>query len=114
MQSKCATRNGEFHVQLSFLCNSSYASSMKDLSRDAYSDGVIFRTHRQRTQNYIKTLESEVVRLRESESNLLQDKDKLQQVSTGKVMSSRIGLTGDIASGFTQRLFDLEFHSSTL
>lgn len=36
------------------------------------------RTHRQRTQNYIKTLESEVVRLRNSENALLQEKDNLQ------------------------------------
>lgn len=36
------------------------------------------RTHRQRTQNYIKTLESEVVRLRESETNLIQERDKIQ------------------------------------
>ena len=35
-------------------------------------------THRQRTQNYIKTLESEVVRLRESETNLMQERDKLR------------------------------------
>ena len=35
-------------------------------------------THRQRTQNYIKTLESEVVRLRESEMSLIQVRDKLQ------------------------------------
>lgn len=36
-------------------------------------------THRQRTQNYIKTLESEVVRLRESEMKLMEDKEKLQK-----------------------------------
>lgn len=36
------------------------------------------RTHRQRTQNYIKTLESEVVRLREAETSLMQERDKLQ------------------------------------
>lgn len=35
-------------------------------------------THRQRTQNYIKTLESEVVRLRGSEANLMTERDKLQ------------------------------------
>lgn len=35
-------------------------------------------THRQRTQNYIKTLESEVVRLRGSESSLVQEKENLQ------------------------------------
>ena len=40
-------------------------------------------THRQRTQNYIKTLESEVVRLRESESKLMQERDKIKgQVET--------------------------------
>ncbi|KAK3169810.1 hypothetical protein OEA41_009194 [Lepraria neglecta] len=37
------------------------------------------RTHRQRTQNYIKTLESEVVRLRESEMKLMQEKEKLEK-----------------------------------
>lgn len=36
------------------------------------------RTHRQRTQNYIKTLESEVVRLRGSESHLMEERDKFQ------------------------------------
>ncbi|KAL9124870.1 MAG: hypothetical protein Q9217_005849 [Psora testacea] len=36
------------------------------------------RTHRQRTQNYIKTLESEVVRLRESEARLVTERDNLQ------------------------------------
>ena len=39
----------------------------------------LLSTHRQRTQNYIKTLESEVVRLRESEMRLLEDKEKLQK-----------------------------------
>ena len=44
---------------------------------------VSYRTHRQRTQNYIKTLESEVVRLREAETNLLQERDKLKgQIET--------------------------------
>lgn len=42
-------------------------------------------THRQRTQNYIKTLETEVVRLRESENNLMRERDKLQsQIDTLK------------------------------
>ncbi|KAL9014549.1 MAG: hypothetical protein Q9173_000804 [Seirophora scorigena] len=36
------------------------------------------RTHRQRTQNYIKTLESEVLRLRGSEGDLTQANKKLQ------------------------------------
>lgn len=36
------------------------------------------RTHRQRTQNYIKTLESEVVRLRASESSLMRQRDECQ------------------------------------
>ncbi|KAI4122270.1 MAG: hypothetical protein LQ338_005917, partial [Usnochroma carphineum] len=36
------------------------------------------RTHRQRTQNYIKTLESEVIRLRDSEGDLTQANKKLQ------------------------------------
>ena len=35
-------------------------------------------THRQRTQNYIKTLEQEVVRLRNSETSLIQERDKLR------------------------------------
>ncbi|MCJ1257682.1 hypothetical protein MMC24_005508 [Lignoscripta atroalba] len=36
------------------------------------------RTHRQRTQSYIKTLEQEVLRLRASESKLTQNQDHLQ------------------------------------
>ncbi|MCJ1225838.1 hypothetical protein MMC12_002487 [Toensbergia leucococca] len=36
------------------------------------------RTHRQRTQNYIKTLEQEVIRLRGSETSLMYERDKLQ------------------------------------
>ncbi|KAL8660475.1 MAG: hypothetical protein Q9202_006511 [Teloschistes flavicans] len=36
------------------------------------------RTHRQRTQNYIKALESEVIRLRGSEGDLMQHNNKLQ------------------------------------
>ncbi|KAI4166754.1 MAG: hypothetical protein LQ343_007776 [Gyalolechia ehrenbergii] len=36
------------------------------------------RTHRQRTQNYIKTLESEVIRLRGSEGDLTEKNKKLQ------------------------------------
>ncbi|KAL8704865.1 MAG: hypothetical protein Q9201_001981 [Fulgogasparrea decipioides] len=36
------------------------------------------RTHRQRTQNYIKALESEVIRLRGSEGDLMQENKKLQ------------------------------------
>ena len=35
-------------------------------------------THRQRTQNYIKTLETEVIRLRGSENTLIQEKENLQ------------------------------------
>ncbi|KAL9586600.1 MAG: hypothetical protein Q9212_000795 [Teloschistes hypoglaucus] len=35
-------------------------------------------THRQRTQNYIKALESEVIRLRGSEGDLMQQNNKLQ------------------------------------
>lgn len=38
----------------------------------------MIRTHRQRTQNYIKTLESEVIRLRESETNLISERERLQ------------------------------------
>lgn len=40
-----------------------------------FSNAFCHRTHRQRTQNYIKTLESEVVRLRGSESSLMQERD---------------------------------------
>lgn len=41
------------------------------------------RTHRQRTQNYIKTLESEVVRLRGSETSLMEERERLQgQIDT--------------------------------
>ena len=46
---------------------------------------MLLSTHRQRTQNYIKTLESEVIRLRESEMKLVEEKEKLQrQVDTLK------------------------------
>ena len=48
-----------------------------------------YSTHRQRTQNYIKTLESEVVRLRGSEVNLMTERDKLQ----GQVNILRTTLT---------------------
>lgn len=40
-----------------------------------WPNAFCYRTHRQRTQNYIKTLESEVVRLRGSESSLMQERD---------------------------------------
>ena len=43
-----------------------------------YVADAIIRTHRQRTQNYIKTLESEVVRLREAEMKAVEERDKLQ------------------------------------
>jgi len=45
------------------------------------SDFACCSTHRQRTQNYIKTLESEVVRLRESETKLMQERENLSGVS---------------------------------
>ena len=46
---------------------------------------LYYSTHRQRTQNYIKTLESEVIRLRGSEQNLMQEKERLQaQIDTLK------------------------------
>lgn len=41
-------------------------------------DDLCDRTHRQRTQNYIKTLESEVIRLRGSEGDLTEKNKKLQ------------------------------------
>ncbi|KAL8725335.1 MAG: hypothetical protein Q9181_006454, partial [Wetmoreana brouardii] len=44
---------------------------------DPISD-VDVSTHRQRTQNYIKALESEVIRLRGSEGDLMQENKKLQ------------------------------------
>lgn len=37
------------------------------------------RIHRERTQNYIKTLESEVIRLRGSEAHLMRENDRLQR-----------------------------------
>ncbi|KAL8956041.1 MAG: hypothetical protein Q9193_006315, partial [Seirophora villosa] len=43
-----------------------------------FIDDIHHRTHRQRTQNYIKTLESEVLRLRSSEGDLTQANKKLQ------------------------------------
>ena len=53
------------------------------LAKIAIKTYVLYSTHRQRTQNYIKTLESEVVRLREAETNLLQERDKLKgQIET--------------------------------
>lgn len=39
---------------------------------------VAIRIHRERTQNYIKTLESEVIRLRGSEAHLMRENDRLQ------------------------------------
>lgn len=43
-----------------------------------FIDKTHHRTHRQRTQNYIKTLESEVIRLRASDGDLTQANKKLQ------------------------------------
>lgn len=43
-----------------------------------FIDDIHHRTHRQRTQNYIKTLESEVLRLRSSEGDLTQVNKRLQ------------------------------------
>ncbi|MCJ1276103.1 hypothetical protein MMC21_003908 [Puttea exsequens] len=57
------------------------------------------RTHRQRTQNYIKTLEVEVVRLRESETSLLQERDKLRgyvDVLKNTIILSNIPLPPDL------------------
>lgn len=39
---------------------------------------IAIRVHRERTQNYIKTLESEVIRLRASEAHLMRENDRLQ------------------------------------
>lgn len=39
---------------------------------------IAIRIHRERTQNYIKTLESEVIRLRGSEVHLMRENDRLQ------------------------------------
>lgn len=39
---------------------------------------IAIRIHRERTQNYIKTLESEVIRLRASEAHLMRENDRLQ------------------------------------
>lgn len=39
---------------------------------------IAIRIHRERTQNYIKTLESEVIRLRGSEARLMRENDRLQ------------------------------------
>ena len=48
-------------------------------ARNTISTYTWSSTHRQRTQNYIKTLESEVVRLRDSELKLMQEKEKLER-----------------------------------
>ena len=48
------------------------------------------RTHRQRTQNYIKTLESEVIRLRESETNLFAEREGL----LGQIESLKTAVSG--------------------
>ena len=60
---------------------------------------TIISTHRQRTQNYIKTLESEVVRLRESEVKVIEARDKLQsQVESLKsiIISANLPLPPDL------------------
>ena len=44
----------------------------------AVSNPVRLSTHRERTQNYIKSLEAEVLRLRGSENALIQEKENLQ------------------------------------
>lgn len=56
-------------------------------------------THRQRTQNYIKTLESEVIRLRESEMKVIEERDKLRsQIENLKVLiiSANLPLPPDL------------------
>lgn len=40
---------------------------------------VTIRVHRERTQNYIKTLETEVIRLRGSEEHLMRESDRLRR-----------------------------------
>ena len=60
---------------------------------------AIIRTHRQRTQNYIKTLEAEVLRLRESEVKVIEGRDKLQsQVENLKsiIISANLPLPPDL------------------
>ena len=73
--NKFAMRNGMSFLflilfEIFFWCNISISRSV--------SKSLRFSTHRQRTQNYIKTLEAEVIRLRGSESGLIQERDNLQ------------------------------------
>lgn len=55
-----------------------WTSGATSIRIQASTKTVSGSTHRQRTQNYIKTLESEVVRLRGSENTLIQERDNLQ------------------------------------
>ena len=62
---------------------------------------LCYSTHRQRTQNYIKTLESEVVRLRESEAKLMIERDSLKatlQILKTTIVSAHLPLPPDITS----------------
>lgn len=54
----------------------------RDILDDVDTSGVElidYRTHRQRTQGYIKELEKEVMRLRESENQLQKQNEKYKQ-----------------------------------
>ena len=69
-----------------------------DVGKSHFADASI-STHRQRTQNYIKTLESEVVRLRESEMKVVEERNKLQaQIDNlkGVLVSSNLPLPPDL------------------
>ena len=84
-ESRSVMRNGTFHHHdfnvgcfLILLEPRSLHPWRHDFMIGAYTH-ILLSTHRQRTQNYIKTLESEVVRLRESEMKLMEDKEKLQK-----------------------------------
>ncbi|KAL8962307.1 MAG: hypothetical protein Q9183_005177, partial [Haloplaca sp. 2 TL-2023] len=56
-------------------------------------------THRQRTQNYIKALESEVIRLRASEGDLMQENKKLQS-QNDSLLSSLNSANIPLPAGF--------------
>ncbi|KAL8867177.1 MAG: hypothetical protein Q9174_005827, partial [Haloplaca sp. 1 TL-2023] len=56
-------------------------------------------THRQRTQNYIKALESEVIRLRASEGDLMQETTKLQS-QVDSLLSSLNSANIPLPAGF--------------
>lgn len=74
-------------------------------SRKIAPDAFYYSTHRQRTQNYIKTLESEVVRLRGSESGLMRQRDELQaqvEILKTTILLSNIPLPPGIDGSLTE------------